>query len=288
MASHSAFSSEEFFRESKKRAAIQAFLRPESAVIIALTILMVGLCFLNLFWFPWMWWLWLVFGVVGVSMIVYMSLRDEKFMEQVSVNYFYERFDKTKLRLPELQQHVSDALEYHRQLFKEIARRPYAPLGEVASDMDRLVAGIYHLARSLDGFVSNKQIKRYLLDLLDEAQINKNQRDYSMEEYATALMTFKEARRAANGFVGEAALLDTVSETVSDARVEIQDTLKNISAVHRRISRSQVVTGQDDWGFVEVIRDSFEDHLHSLTEKTSAMESLYRSCEVAATVRGKP
>ncbi len=176
-----AFSSEEFFRESKKRAIIQALFRPESAVIIALTILMVGLCFLNLFWFPWMWWLWLVFGVVGVSMIVYTSLRDEKFMGQVSVNYFYERFDRTKLRLPELQQNVSDALEYHRQLFKEITRRPYAPLGEVASDMDHLVAGIYHLARSLDGFVSNQQIKKYLLDLLDEAQINKNQRDYSME-----------------------------------------------------------------------------------------------------------
>jgi hypothetical protein len=283
------FSAEAFFRESKKRALVQAFFRPESAIILALAVLLVGLCVLRIFWFPWMWWVWALFGIIGVGLIVFTSMKDEKFVQQVSVTYFYERFDKSKLRLPELQQHVTEALEFHRQLFQEIARRPYAPLGDVASDMDRLVAGIYYLAKSLDSFVSNEQIKRYLLDLLREAESHANERGYTIEEYANALITLRDARRAANGFTGEAALLETVSDTVSEARIEIQDTLKNISAVHRRISVSATNGNntQADWGFVDVVRDSFDDHLHSLTEKTSAMDALYRSCEVAAQLRAR-
>jgi|GEM_PF-4756738 len=280
------FSSDTFFREARKRAILHAALRPESAIIVAVAMFMIGLCALQLFWFPWTWWIWALFGIAGVAVTVYLSLKDDKFLQQIKTELFYERFDQSKLRLPELQEHVSEALEYHRLLFQEIARRPYAPLGEVASDMDRLVAGVYHLAYSLDSFVSNDEIKKYLLGLL---QVSQTQPEpvTSADEFTRALIVRAKNRRgtaAAYAAYEEAGLLDNVCTAVAGAAGEIQDTIKNISAVHRRIAVTppRHSDNSQDWSFVEVIRDSFDDHANSLSQHADEMISVYHSCESAA------
>ena len=267
---------------------LHAALRPESAIIVAVAVFMIGLCALGLFWFPWTWWIWAVFGIAGVAVTIYLSLKDEKFLQQINTELFYERFDQSKLHLPELQEHVSDALEYHRLLFQEIARRPYAPLGEVASDMDRLVAGVYHLAYSLDSFVSNDQIKHYLLGLLQVSQAQPE--TPTTDEFTRALIVLGKNRRAAGAAYAayeDAGLLDNVCTAVAGAAGEIQDTIKNISAVHRRIAVTPPRQSNDsqDWSFVEVIRDSFDDHVNSLSQRADEMISVYRSCEVAAAKR---
>lgn len=282
MSTTTSFSAETFFREVKKRALLQALVRPESLVIILLSAVMIGLCALRIFWFPWTWWLWLLFGVAGVALIVYLSTRDEKFIQQVSTDLFHKRFDKRKLRLPELQRNVSEALDYHRLLFQEIARRPYAPLGNVASDMDHLVAGVYHLAHSLDQFVSNEQIKRYLLQLLEGRNASYEEPIETIEQYTTALIALSAKRSATGTPFEDSYLLDNVCYVVASARGRLQDTLKNISAVHRRVALAPVADPEADWSFVNTVHDSLEDHLIGLEERTSTVNELYRTCETAA------
>jgi hypothetical protein len=276
------FSADSFFQEVRRRALLQALIRPESLVIMTLSVVMVALCLLNIFWFPFTWPIWLAFGVVGVALIVYLSVKDEKYIQQVSANLFYERLDKKRLKLPELQQNVADALEYHRLLFEEIARRPYAPLGNVAGDMDRLVAGVYHLAHSLDRFVTNEQIKQYLLHLLDGRAAAAAEPVETIDQYTTALIALSAKRTPTGTPYDESYLLDNVCYVVASARGQLQSTLKSISAVHQRIAMSPVARTDGDWAFVDTVRASLEDHRHNVEERTSAVTDLYNTCESAA------
>jgi hypothetical protein len=281
------FSAETFFHEARHRALRQALLRPESLVIIALSMLMIGLCLLRVFWFPATWPIWGIFGIVGVSLIVFLSMKDEKFMHQVSANLFYERFDQRKLKLPELQRTVTDALEYHRLLFGEITRRPYAPLGTVASDMDRLVASVYHLAHSLDQFVSNEQIKQYLLYLLEGRNSSYADPIETIDEYTTALVALS-AKRAATGSPFEQSyLLDNVCYVVASARGQLQNTIKNISAVHQRIAVAPSAKPDADWSFVDTVHASLADHLTNVEDRTVMVRNLYEDCETAAELAKK-
>jgi len=281
------FSAETFFHDVRKRALRQAILRPESLMILALSAVMVGLCLLRIFWFPDTWPIWCIFGIAGVSLIVGLSMKDEKFVQQVSANLFYERFDQRKLKLPELQRNVSDALEYHRLLFNEVARRPYAPLGAVASDMDRLVAGIYYLAHSLDQFVSNEQIKQYLLHLLEGRSASDADSFETIDQYTTALVALS-AKRAATGSPFEQShLLDNVCYVVASARSQLQNTLKNISAVHQRIALASATKPDADWSFVDTVHASLADQLHNVEDRTNMVKELFQECVTMAVLAKK-
>jgi hypothetical protein len=103
-------------------------LRPESAIIIVLSLVMAGLCLANRFWLPAMWWAWLLFGLAGLSAIVWLSVRDSRFFHPILLKIFTQRVDRNVLRMPELKDNVDTALSSHRALFDEIARHPNAPL----------------------------------------------------------------------------------------------------------------------------------------------------------------
>jgi hypothetical protein len=70
-----------------------AVFRPESAVVIAITIILIGLSLLNLSWLPGKWWLWLLFGLVGEALILLTTLRDEDLYKQVMDQMFRREFD---------------------------------------------------------------------------------------------------------------------------------------------------------------------------------------------------
>jgi hypothetical protein len=282
MDSAASFSAESFFQEVRHRARRKALMRPESIVIMTLSITMVGLCAFRIFWFPVTWPIWLAFGIVGVSLIVHLSIKDEKFIQQVSADLFYERYDKKKLKLPELQRSVTEALEYHRLLFNEIARRPYAPLGSIASEMDRLVAGVYQLAHSLDRFVTNQQIKDYLLHLLDGRNASTAEPFETIDQYTTALIALSARRTPTGTPYDESYLLDKVCYVVASARGQLGGTIKNISAVHQRIAITPTTSPDVDWTFVDTVRASLEDHLHGVEERAAVVSELYQACEAAA------
>ena len=77
--------------EEVKRSVFQyALFRPESAIVIALSILCAGAS-LVFPWFPGAWWLWLGFGALGEGALVLSTLKDEKFHRWVMDRLFRER-----------------------------------------------------------------------------------------------------------------------------------------------------------------------------------------------------
>jgi hypothetical protein len=166
-------------------------------------------------------------------------------------------------------------------LFHEISRRPYAPLGDVAVDVDRLVMGIYHLAHSLDTFVSNEQIKQYLLSLLDAHNANVPPIE-TLDDFTKALVPISKIGPAWDMPRDESAMLNDVYLVVTSSRGQLRDSLKFVSAAHRRIAITTAGSRDTDWSFVEVVRDSFADHLYSLEERAGVVDDLHHACEIAA------
>ena len=276
---------DDILSHAKKQAVLHALFRPESALVLSISILLTGLCLLNMFWVPAMWWMWLLFGVLGVAAIVIASVSDEKYVRQLALKLFYEHYDKTRLRLPELKQSVSQALDYHRLIFQEISERPHAPLASIALDMDQLVAGIYRVAYMLDAFVSDERIRRYLAQLI-ESQNGQNATTSSVEEYTRALMPMvytENPFNPSNPANEKLEMVDNVCRAVATARGQLKDTLTNISAVHRKVSGTAITTTwQGDWSFVDVVHDTFTEYMHSLEDNAIALDNLYSSCTLAA------
>jgi hypothetical protein len=263
---------------------------------------MTGLCVLNIFWFPGTWWMWGAFGVIGVAAIVISSGNDQHYQHQIALKLFYERYDKTRLKMPELKQSVSQALDYHKLLFQEISERPHAPLANIALDMDQLVAGIYRVAYMLDAFAADDRIRRYLAQLM-EAQKEKEAKApnaassptaayRTIEDYTLALTMIARDNQSTSTIHNNSdegdnndklEMVDNVCRAVATARDQLKDTLTNISAVHRKVaSTATTSTWQGDWSFVDVVHDTFTEYMRGLEDNAVTLDNLYTSCTLAA------
>lgn len=294
MNANTPFSSDDLLKQARQQTYVHALFRPESALILSVSILMTGLCVLNIFWFPGTWWMWTTFGVLGVSAIVISSANDPQYQHEIALKIFYERYDKTRLKLPEMKQSVSQALDYHKLLFREISERPHAPLANIALDMDQLVAGIYRVAYMLDAFVADDRIRKYLGQLMEAQQEKQAQSstvkspnaDYkTVDDYTMALTKFANNDFATNtsSTNEQTAMVDNVCRAVASARDQLKDTLTNISAVHRKVaSTATTSTWQGDWSFVDVVHDTFTEYMQGLEDNAMTLDNLYSTCTVAA------
>ncbi|RIK35428.1 MAG: hypothetical protein DCC55_30330, partial [Chloroflexi bacterium] len=98
-----------------------ALFRWESAVIIALTLVLTFL-FRRPFW----WWPpfgWPLLGLIGLALIVYSSLTDAETNARVLVELFQEQFDVTRIKDKALRQQVENGLEYQRRIEMQIRRQ---------------------------------------------------------------------------------------------------------------------------------------------------------------------
>ncbi len=131
-----------------------AFLRWESALVIALTIV---LFFLVPRPFPW-WppYAWLLLGLAGLAALVYSSLTDAETNAKVVLRLFQEQFDSGRIKDKELRQEIETALEYQRRIEVQVRRqdRPLLRdrLNETANQITQWVANMYALALRLDAY----------------------------------------------------------------------------------------------------------------------------------------
>ena len=98
-----------------------AFFRWESALVIALTIV---LFFLLPRPFPW-WprYGWLVLGLCGLAALVYSSLTDAETNAKVLLRLFQEQFDTERIRDKELRADLETALEYQRRIEVQVRQQ---------------------------------------------------------------------------------------------------------------------------------------------------------------------
>jgi hypothetical protein len=131
-----------------------AFFRVESAVILALTIVLTFVYPRPFFWWPRFGWL--LLGAVALGVLIYSSLTDAEANAQILLNVFQEQFNPRAIRDKELREKMESALEYQRRI--EVQVRQQSPgvirdrLTDTASQITTWLYNIYQLSVRLDAY----------------------------------------------------------------------------------------------------------------------------------------
>jgi len=131
-----------------------AVFRWESALVIALTLVL-----FVLFPHPFPWWpryAWLVLGAAGLAALIYSSLTDVDSNAKVVLRLFQEQFDPWRVRDKELRKDVETALEYQRRIEMQVRSQKRTLIRErledTANQLSNWVSNMYALALRLDSY----------------------------------------------------------------------------------------------------------------------------------------
>ena len=162
------------FREELERKAARAILtrsvyRWESAVIIALTMIMTVLSVAGAvpaFFGIWQWWFWLVLGALGEVALVWSSVKDPEFRARAVAEMFREKFNAREIKSPALRTQAEKALEYRDRIDEVIGQGREGVLREHLVDVSRGVTdwleNVFRLARRLDAYERDAMIHQDL------------------------------------------------------------------------------------------------------------------------------
>ena len=265
--------SKEMREQIKKSVLSYSIFRPESAVVIAMTLILATLSLLNLPWFPGTWWMWLLFGLIGEGLIVLSTLRDEKFYRQVLDEMFRARFDITQLRNPELRQKVSKALEYRELIAKEIERK-HDPvlddyLRDAARNLEEWIEQVYRLAQGLDTYQRDPIIARDMAGVPQELEKFKAQ---LVREKGSAVQADLEKTVSIKQSQWDA--LRGLRDTMARAQLQLEDTLSAIGTVYMQI----VLLGSKDVNSTRAqrLQQDMVEQVRALEDTSAAMDELYQ------------
>lgn len=139
-----------------------ALFRWESAVIIAVTLILTVLLRRPFFWWPPFGWP--LLGLIGLALIVYSSLIDAETNARVMLNLFQEQFNTAQLKDKTLRQQVENALEYQRRIEMQIRRqRPGLirdRLETTANQITDWLSNVYQLGLRLDAYRNDDLLDR--------------------------------------------------------------------------------------------------------------------------------
>lgn len=248
--------------------------RPESAIVIALTLILTAVSLIGLPWFPGVWWMWLLFGLVGEGLIVLSTLRDQKFYNQVLDEMFTTRFDISMIRSQELRQKIAKALEYRELISKEIERKPDPVLDDYLSDtvhgLEDWIAQVYRLALGLDAYEQDKIILRDMATVPQELEKFKA---LLVKELGSAVQADVEKTVSLKQAQWDA--LRNLRDTMAKARLQLEDTLTAIGTLYMQV----VLLGSKDVNSARAqrLQADMVEQVRALQDTGKAMDEVYQS-----------
>ena len=139
-----------------------AFFRLESALTIAMTLLLVFLIPRPFAW--WQWWYWLALGVAAEVAIIWTSVTDPDTGRRLVADMLREQYNPRSLRDAGYRRRVEKAIDYVRRMNDLLAQSEAGVLRERLQDtvtsIDAWIANMYYLSRRLDAYQSDQVIAR--------------------------------------------------------------------------------------------------------------------------------
>lgn len=162
-----------------------AIFRVESAVIIAMSLV---LTFVYPRPFPWWPRLgWVLLGVVALGVLVYSSLTDAEANAQILLDIFQQQFNPRVIQDKDLRTKVESALEYQRRIETQIRHQENGlirdRLNDTAGQITAWLSNIYQLALRLDAYRRDDLLERErnmlpkeIDQLLAQRRVEKNEK----------------------------------------------------------------------------------------------------------------
>jgi hypothetical protein len=147
-----------------------AIFRTESAIIIAMSIILTFVYPRPFVWWPR--WGWILLGIVALGVIVYSSLTDAEANAEILLTVFQEQFNPKAIKDTELRAKVETALEYQRRIETQIRQQENGlirdRLNDTAGQITAWLSNIYALALRLDAYQRDDLLDRVRASLPKE------------------------------------------------------------------------------------------------------------------------
>ena len=249
-----------------------AFFRLESALTIALTIILV---FLYPRPFPWwQWWYWLILGVMGEILVIYTSIKDEMTGRKVVSDMLRQEFNPAEIRSPEYRQRVEKALEYRQRIEEHVRTLDAGLLRDHLLDttggVADWVASVFGLAKRVDRYNSDQMVLRDRRDLPREIV---ELRARLQREDSQAVR--QELQQAIAAKEGQLVNLQKLQNMIEKAGVQLETTLTALGTVYSQIL---LVGAKDiDSGRAQRLREDISDQVAALQSLQTTLDEVYGS-----------
>jgi hypothetical protein len=249
-----------------------AFFRLESALTIALTIILVFLFPQPFPW--WQWWYWVILGVVGEILVIYTSVTDEMTARRVVSDMLRQEFNPGEIRAPEYRQRVEKALDY-RQRIEEHVRSLEAGLLrdhllDTTAGVADWVASVFGLAKRVDRYNGDQMLQRDRRDLPREIAELRARLQREDDEAVR-----QELQRAIAGKEEQLVNLQKLQNMMEKAEYQLETTLTALGTVYSQIL---LVGAKDiDSGRAQRLREDISDQVAALQSLQTTLDEVYGS-----------
>ncbi len=249
-----------------------AFFRPESALTIALVIL---LSFFMPHPFPgWQWWFWPIGGALAEAAILYTSLTDPEFGRRVVADMLRQTFDLKQVRDKRYRAYLEKALEYRERIEMVTRQRRKGALRthlqETARQVDNWLQGIYEIARRLDRYAQDDIIQRDKRTV--PARIKKLRQDLKRERNPRVREQLEETLRAKER---QWANLEQLENSMERAELQLEHTLTAMGTIY---SQLLLVGAKDvDSGRAQRLREEVAQQVLGLQDVLDSMDAVYET-----------
>lgn len=267
---------EETLRDRVQKALIkEAIVRPESALVISISLLLAVFApqvgFLEFIPF----WVWLLGGALAEGALIFSSWSDPEFGRKVAAKELRYEFHPENLSDSRLQQRVNEALDYRSRIEKAILEQEDSmvrdELTQTADQIDDWIEHIYNLARRIDRYQQERDVierdrKR------TSARIIELKRSYASEENpevkAQISATLESKER-------QLATLENLDDTIQRAELQLERSHSLLATIY---SQTMLVEAKDiDSGRSRRLRLEIEEEVDELQDMLLAMDEVYAS-----------
>ena len=247
-----------------------AFFRWESALVIALTIV---LFFLLPRPFPW-WprYGWLVLGLCGLAALVYSSLTDAETNAKVLLRLFQEQFDTKRIRDKELRADLETALEYQRRIEVQVRQQDRTllrdRLNETANQITQWIANMYALALRLDSYRRDDLLAKQRSTLPQELKDLTEQR-----KRTTNPATQAQLDQVIDTKGKQWQALRDLDDRMKQAELQLQESLAALATIYSQV---QLVDAQSiESGRAERLQSDIRDQVNRLGDLVDSINEVY-------------
>ena len=250
-----------------------AVFRWESAVVIALTLLLTALGSNLVEFVPS--WAWLIGGLVAEAGLVYSSYTDPETGRKVVAEMLQNEFQPERIHDKELRRQIEEALDYRSRITAAIRERRETllkdNLSETADQIDEWLESIYTLARRLDRYKNEKEIlerdKKRAIARIDELE-RQAEVESDPQVKSQILVTIERMR-------GQVATIEALDKTMERAQLQLETTLSSLGTIY---SQTMLVDAKDiDSGRAKRLRQDISSEVEELDHMLLAMDEVYAS-----------
>lgn len=265
--------------ERRARRAIfwHALLRWESAVIIALTLVISA--FLALLYlalgssFPLLWaFVALGLGLLTEAIVFFSSITDEEENARVVANLLRDQYKLKYLRSRKRKAQLNKALEYQALIVSTVQHTREGVLRDrlarATELVDDWIEAIYRLATRLDTFEQNQVIRR---DLRSVPLAIENFKKRLAEEDDPAVQ--KTLRNTISDKERQGEHLSHLQNTMERAEYQLESTLAALGTVYAQLQAIDVRGAEK--GRAERLRQEIDDQVVQLQDLSEAMDEVY-------------